>query len=70
VHWFTYGSLCRIGREAGFAHFYSLLDVLRPGDRAVARRRAWWLSWAQRKPWLRALALTQLGHTIVMVKRS
>lgn len=71
VHWFTFAELCRLGRDAGFARFYSLLDVLRKDDdvvrRSRLRRRV--LPHLQRSPLLRALALTQLGHAVVMWKR-
>ena len=32
VHWFSFPDLCRLGREAGFAQFYSPLDLI--DDRA------------------------------------
>jgi len=71
VHWFTFGQLCRLGRDAGFAHFYSLLDLLRPQDEAVRKSvvRRLLLRPLQQNPWLRALALTQVGGAVVMVKR-
>lgn len=72
VHWFTYVDLCWLGRQSGFAQFYSMLDLLRPEDPTVARK--WWrrvlLRPLQRNAWLRALALTQVGHAIAMLKRS
>lgn len=78
VHWFTYADLCKIGRSAGFAHFYSPLDLM---DADVP--------WLENKgslarlmfkhilkpetlgnhPWLRSLALTQAGGHIFMLKR-
>lgn len=71
VHWFTYARLCALGRTAGFGRFYSHLDLLQPDDRSVRarplKRRA--LPWVQRRPWLRALALSQVGGTIFMWKR-
>jgi len=71
VHWFSYVDLCRLGREAGFSRFYSLLDVVRPDDASIAgswfRRRV--LPMVQRSPWLRAVALAIIGGTIFMVKR-
>lgn len=77
VHWFTFSELCRLGREAGFAHFYSPLDLRRPTDASVSRSRLKRLAQGsprllgslQRNPWLRALALTQLGGMIIMRKR-
>jgi ubiquinone/menaquinone biosynthesis C-methylase UbiE len=71
VHWFTYTDLCRLGRDGGFAQFYGIPDVLDPNDAAIrhsALRRALFKP-IQRSPWLRALAMTQLGHIIFMVKR-
>jgi ubiquinone/menaquinone biosynthesis C-methylase UbiE len=76
VHWFSYGDLCRLGRQVGFYQFYSTLDLRRPDDvlvttskvkRFVLRRL---LVPIQRSPWLRAAALTQLGGEIIMLKRS
>jgi len=76
VHWFTYSQLCRLGREAGFFKFYSLLDVKAPvaaefsGSRRVKQLKAQTLKTVQTRPWLRALALTQRGSLIFMVKRA
>jgi len=72
VHWFTFASLCRLGRDAGFARFYGLVDLLRPTDPVVQRSRfrGLVLRLVQRSPWARALVLTQTGGTILMVKRS
>ena len=69
VHWFTYSSLCRHGRDAGFSRFYSLIDVLRPRDATVAssRLRRTVIRMVQKHPFLKAIALTQVGH-IIMVK--
>jgi ubiquinone/menaquinone biosynthesis C-methylase UbiE len=75
VHWFTYSELCRLGREAGFFKFYSLLDVKAPvatdfsGSERVKRLKAKTLEAVQLHPWLRSLALTQRGSLIFMVKR-
>jgi SAM-dependent methyltransferase len=70
VHWFSYADLCKLGRRSGFAHFYSMLDLLRAEDPSVQRgwikRRL--LNRVQRNPWLRAAALTQVGETILMLK--
>lgn len=73
VHWFTYADLCALGREAGFARFYSVTDLLRPHDPEVSgswfRRAA--LSPVQNSLVVRSLALTQIpGSTIFMVKRA
>jgi SAM-dependent methyltransferase len=71
VHWFTYVELCALGRAAGFAQFYSHLDLLRAGDATVRARRVktLLLRRIQASPWLRALALTQVGDVVVMWKR-
>jgi ubiquinone/menaquinone biosynthesis C-methylase UbiE len=76
VHWFSYADLCALGRHAGFAQFYSLLDLRRrtdvPLSGSVLKR---WLLGSrvletmQRSPWLRSLALTQIGADIIMLKR-
>jgi SAM-dependent methyltransferase len=71
VHWFDFAQLCAAGREAGFARFYSLLDVVEASDPEIAT------SWLRRgivnsckyHPSLRALALTQLGGYVYMYKR-
>ena len=66
VHWFSYPDLCRLGRTAGFARFYSLLDVLDATSPRVAKSglRKRLFAAAQRSAWLRALALTQVGGSI------
>jgi 2-polyprenyl-6-hydroxyphenyl methylase/3-demethylubiquinone-9 3-methyltransferase len=71
VHWLSFADLCSRGRDAGFAQFYSILDLLRPGDPSItrSRMRRILLARVQRSPWLRALALTQVGHVIFMLKR-
>jgi SAM-dependent methyltransferase len=71
VHWFTYGDLCALGRNAGFAQFYSHVDLLRPHDEAMEARPAkrWLLGRVQKSPWLRSLALSQVGGTVIMWKR-
>jgi SAM-dependent methyltransferase len=71
VHWLNYADLCRYGREAGFAQFYSFLDVL-PSEsprlrKSLVRRVMYWL--AKRNNWIKALALTQFGGTVFMWKR-
>jgi ubiquinone/menaquinone biosynthesis C-methylase UbiE len=71
VHWFSYASLCTLGRQAGFAQFYSPLDLLDPSDPALqkSRLKRWLLNKVMFNPWLRALALTQRGDTIIMLKK-
>ena len=70
VHWFTYADMCALGREAGFARFYSTLDLLDQNDHSVRKSllRRLLLKRLKFNPWLRALALTQLGGTIIMLK--
>ncbi len=77
VHWYSYADLCKLGRQAGFYKFYSILDVLEKKDPPVSksRLRAFLLDELnlldklKRNPWLRALALTQAGGFVVMAKR-
>jgi len=69
VHWFTYAGLCRLGRSVGFAQFYSKVDLADPGtvfSRSLPRRLL--LKAVARRPWLRALVLSQTAH-IIMWKR-
>jgi ubiquinone/menaquinone biosynthesis C-methylase UbiE len=72
-HWFSYSELCRLGRSAGFGHFYSLLDVANLDNPLVAnsRLRRFLLNRVRYNPWLRGLALTQMGgSSIFMLKRA
>ena len=76
VHWFSYADLCAVGRLAGFAQFYSPLDLRTRADgRSAANPVKRWLlgGWPldaiQRNPLLRSVALTQLGGEIIMLKR-
>jgi ubiquinone/menaquinone biosynthesis C-methylase UbiE len=71
VHWFSYASLCTLGRQAGFAQFYSPLDLLDSSDPEIrkSRLKKWLLNKVKFNPWLRALALTQRGDTIIMLKK-
>lgn len=75
VHWFTFPELCRYGRAAGFAQFYSHLDLKAAeasefsGSGRAGRLKAKVLTQVQRNPWLRALALSQQGGLVFMVKR-
>lgn len=70
VHWFSYSELCQLGRMAGFSQFYSILDLLSPNDPTIARSwlRSLLLNRLKLNPWLRALALTQIGD-VIMLKR-
>jgi SAM-dependent methyltransferase len=71
VHWFTFADLCAHGRQAGFAKFYSLIDLLDDNAPPVqrSRLRKALLPVVKHNPWLRALALSQYGGSIFMVKR-
>lgn len=71
VHWYSYAELCKIGRRAGFSQFYSVIDLVGDDDRVVAgsRLKRALLRKAKFHPWLRALALSQYGGSIVMYKR-
>lgn len=71
VHWYSYTDLCRLGREAGFTQFYTVLDLLHRDDPMVRKShlRRMFLHLMKYHPWVRAIALTQLGDTIVMLKR-
>jgi ubiquinone/menaquinone biosynthesis C-methylase UbiE len=70
-HWFTYPELCMLGRAAGFGYFYSLLDLVDNDSPLIAKRplRRILLNRVKYHPWLRALALTQTGGSIFMLKR-
>lgn len=72
VHWYSYADLCKLGRQAGFAQFYSLLDLLEVDDPSISKSkvRKFILNKLKFNPWLRALALTQIGGTIIMLKRN
>ena len=76
VHWFSFADLCAVGRLAGFAQFYSPLDLRTRADARSARNPlkrwllgGWPLDAVQRNPLLRSVALTQLGGEIIMLKR-
>ena len=76
VHWFTYAELCKLGRQSGFAQFYSVVDLTDEDDpalKASALRRLVLrpsiVKAFRRSPWLRALALTQVGGQVFMLKR-
>ena len=71
VHWYSYADLCKLGRQAGFHQFYSLLDLLEASDASIAasKVRKYLLNKLKFNPWLRALALTQRGSPMFMLKR-
>jgi len=74
VHWYSYSDLCKLGRNAGFFSFYSLIDLISEDDlkndlkfslikRSLFQR-------CKYNPILRSLILTftGIGGTIFMVK--
>ena len=71
VHWFTFSELCRLGRQVGFAQFYSMIDLVDANAPSVKRGwfRRWLIERGRYSPWLRAFGLTQFGSSIFMVKR-
>jgi ubiquinone/menaquinone biosynthesis C-methylase UbiE len=72
VHWFTFSGLCEIGRDAGFAEFYSSIDLRRdepPPESPRQKLRRALLRGARSSPLLRSLLLTQRGSEIFMFKR-
>ena len=73
VHWFSFADLCALGRQAGFAAFYSFLDLIdETNDRSVAPHRAkrWIVRNVREHPWFRAVVLSQLsGNPVFMYKR-
>jgi ubiquinone/menaquinone biosynthesis C-methylase UbiE len=71
VHWYSYAELCRLGRQAGFGQFYSVLDLLDADDPLVSKSKArkFLLNKLKFNPWLRTLALTQRGTLMFMLKR-
>ena len=70
VHWFTYSRLCELGRAAGFAQFYSHIDLMgTDGLHDLGRLKRGLLRAVQSSPWVRALALTQVGGLVMMWKR-
>lgn len=72
VHWFTFSELCNRGRDAGFARFYSYVDLMRESDSSIQSStfRKAILRRIQRSPWLRALALSQISGHVFMWKRA
>ena len=70
-HWFTYTELCKLGRQARFANFYSLLDVVEASDVFIVRNviRRWLIPLWKYRPWLKAMVLSQSGSSILMMKR-
>jgi SAM-dependent methyltransferase len=71
VHWFSYTDLCREGRYAGFAQFYSLIDLLDESSPAVQHHllRRVFLGLVKHNALMRSIALIQFGGSIFMLKR-
>jgi len=75
VHWLSFADLCSRGRDAGFSRFYARMDLMRLSDLCISKgllRRAFLpllLPLIQQNPWLRSLALTQVGDAIFMLKQ-
>ncbi len=71
VHWYSYADLCRLGRQAGFHQFYSVLDLLDTSDPLISKSKArkFLLKKLKFNPWLRALTLTQRSTPMFMLKR-
>ena len=72
VHWLSFADLSSCGRDARFVKFYSIVDLMRPSDPSITKSwlRRILLPHIQSNPWLRSLALTQIGHGIFMTKRT
>jgi SAM-dependent methyltransferase len=70
VHWFCFSDLCKLGRDTGFAKFYSKLDLAEANDSYVASRiRRLVFDFVRKSRLLRSLALLQFGNSIFMWKR-
>jgi ubiquinone/menaquinone biosynthesis C-methylase UbiE len=71
VHWFSYSELCKLGRDAGFSQFYSLIDLVNKDSESIKKSvcRRFFLDIIRYNPWLRGLSLTQFGNSIFMLKR-
>jgi SAM-dependent methyltransferase len=70
VHWFCFSDLCKLGRDVGFAKFYSPLDLAEATDSFMASSiRRLTFDFVRKSPLLRSLALLQFGNGIFMWKR-
>ena len=70
VHWFSFADLCDAGRQVGFARFYSPYDLLYLARSAATPAWRFRLRhWRRCHPWIRALAVSQMGGDIFMWKR-
>lgn len=73
VHWFAFSDLCKLGRQSGFAQFYSPIDLMDEDDPrfSIGTMRKYLrplLSLVKYNPFFRAVALSQYG-SIYMWKR-
>lgn len=74
VHWYSYSDLCKLGREAGFFSFYSLIDLISEDDLKndlhFGSFKRFLFRYSKYNPLLRSLILTftGIGGTIFMVK--
>ena len=70
VHWFSFSELCKYGREAGFARFYSPFDLLYLTKRGITSNLSFRLQhWFRQQPWIRAMVVSQMVGDIFMWKR-
>lgn len=74
VHWYSYSDLCKLGRNAGFFSFYSLIDLISDDDlkndlHFSSLKRSLFQQ-GKYSPLLRSfiLTFTGIGGTIFMVK--
>jgi 2-polyprenyl-3-methyl-5-hydroxy-6-metoxy-1,4-benzoquinol methylase len=71
VHWFNFPDLCDVGREAGFARFYSPFDLIYLTINENHSGYGFRIShWCRKQPWLRALIVSQMCGDIFMWKRN
>lgn len=70
VHWFSFPDLCDLGREVGFARFYSPFDLLYlTKNMSDCDSRFKIRHWCRRQPWLRSVIVSQMSGDIFMWKR-
>ena len=70
VHWFSFPDLCDLGREVGFARFYSPFDLLYLTRKETNMGACFKIRhWCRKQPWLRAVIVSQMNGDIFMWKR-
>lgn len=75
VHWFCYSDLCKLGRDAGFFSFYSLIDLVSENDIPIHSKigslKRFLLPYIKYNPFFRSFVLTftGAGSGIFMIKR-